>query len=72
MSKLLPVSSRELIRRLRKLGFEGPYPGTKHRYMARGDLIVTIPNPHGGKIGVKLQAIILREAGIKREEWLSV
>ncbi|UEC42685.1 MAG: hypothetical protein METHAR1v1_780003 [Methanothrix sp.] len=71
MSKLSPISHRELIRRLRKLGFEGPYSGTKHPYMAKGDLLVTIPNPHGSTIGVKLLAIILREAGIERDEWLS-
>jgi len=40
--------------------------------MARGDLLVTIPNPHGGVIGVKLLTIILREAGIERDEWLLV
>jgi len=72
LSKLSPVSHRELIQRLRKLGFEGPYHGTKHPFMAKGDLLVTIPNPHGGAIGVKLLAIILREAGIDRDEWLFV
>ena len=54
------------------MGFEGPYHGTKHPYMARGDLLITIPNPHGAVIGVKLLTIILREAGIERDEWLSV
>ncbi len=72
MSKLVPVSHRELIRRLRKLGFEGPYHGTKHPFMAKADLLVTIPNPHGGVIGLKLLTIILREAGIGRDEWLLV
>ena len=72
MSRLAPVSHRELIRRLRKLGFEGPYRGTKHPYMVKGEIVVTIPNPHGGTIGAKLLAIILREAGIERDEWLSV
>jgi len=72
LSRLAPVSHRELIRRLRKLGFEGPYRGTKHPYMVKGEIVVTIPNPHGGTIGAKLLAIILREAGIERDEWLSV
>jgi hypothetical protein len=39
--------------------------------MAKGDLLVTIPNPHGSTIGVKLLSIILQEAGIERDEWLS-
>jgi len=71
LSRLTPVSHRVLIRRLHKLGFEGPYHGKKHPYMVKGEILITIPNPHGGVIGVKLLAIVLREAGIDRDEWLS-
>jgi hypothetical protein len=40
--------------------------------MVRDDVFVMIPNPHHGeKISVKLQLIILKEAGISRDEWLS-
>jgi predicted RNA binding protein YcfA (HicA-like mRNA interferase family) len=77
LSKLLPVARNELIRRLRKLGFEGPYPGSGHAYMVREladeRVYVSIPNPHHGKdIGVKLLFRVLHEGGISREEWLSV
>lgn len=35
-------------------------------------IFVMIPNPHHGeKISVKLQLIILKEAAIIRDEWLS-
>ena len=76
MSKLIPVSRNELIRRLRKLEFEGPYPGTSHAYMVRElsgkRLYVTVPNPHHGEeIGVGLLVEILRKAKISREDWLS-
>jgi predicted RNA binding protein YcfA (HicA-like mRNA interferase family) len=72
-TKLLPVSRRELIRRLKKLGFTGPYPGKKHHHMVKEGIFIIIPNPHHGEdISVKLQLIILKEAGISREEWLSV
>ena len=59
-----------MVRGLRQLGFEGPYQGGRHPYMERGDLVVTVPNPHQGVIGVDLLQRILRRAGISREEWL--
>ncbi|MGA9099264.1 MAG: type II toxin-antitoxin system HicA family toxin [Methanotrichaceae archaeon] len=69
MSKLVPVSRRELIRRLRKLGFEGPYPGSCHQVMARGDISTIIPNSHQGEdISVDLIMKILKHTGISREE----
>jgi hypothetical protein len=46
LSKLRPVSHNELIRGLRAFGFEGPLSGSKHLYMLRGNLRLTIPNPH--------------------------
>ncbi|MGD0953585.1 MAG: type II toxin-antitoxin system HicA family toxin [Methanotrichaceae archaeon] len=71
-TKLLPVSRQELIKRLASFGFTGPYPGKKHFHMVRDVVFVMIPNPHHGeKISVKLQLIILKEAGISREEWIS-
>src|SRR5438093_5248627 len=47
-----PVSRRELIAALRRLGFQGPYSGGKHEFMVRGDRVLTIPNPHPGDIGI--------------------
>src|SRR5271165_729962 len=53
--RLTPVSRDELIRRLRKLGWTGPFPGKKHLFMLKGSNVLTIPNPHGSKdIGVNL------------------
>ena len=69
-NRLTPVSRRELIKRLSKLGFVGPYPGADHEYMSRGILEVRIPNPHGGDISVDLLQRIIKRAGISREEWL--
>ena len=40
--------------------------------MVRGDLVLTIPNPHQGDIGIGLLARILRQGGISREEWEGV
>ena len=62
-------SWRELVRRLRELGFEAPFEGGKHPYMIRGEIVVTIPNPHRCDISVDLLERILRRTGIGREEW---
>lgn len=70
MPRLTPVSWNTLVKRLRELGFEGPYAGGKHPQMRRGDLTVIIPNPHEGEIGVGLLARLLRQAGLSRDEWL--
>lgn len=70
--KLSPVTRTDLIRRLRALGWAGPYAGTKHQHMVKGSLQLTIPNPHGKKeIGVNLLKLLLNEAGISRDEWLN-
>lgn len=71
MAKLSPVAWRELVRKLRALGFQGPYVGGKHPYMVKGNLVLTIPNPHSGEIGVALLSRILRQAGIKTNDWLA-
>ena len=72
MPKLSPISWRELVRKLRALGFEGPYAGGKHPYMVKGTLVLTLPNPHHREIGVALLSRILRQAGIKTNQWLSL
>lgn len=67
-----PIKRRELIRHLKKLGFEGPYAGGKHQYMVKGELKLALPNPHRGEVGRELLARILRQAGIGRDEWRQV
>ena len=67
----MPVSRAKLIKRLKNIGFEGPFPGSDHDYMVRGDNFVRIPNDHRREIGANLVAEILREGSISREEWLS-
>jgi predicted RNA binding protein YcfA (HicA-like mRNA interferase family) len=64
-----PLPRRDLVGGLRALGFDGPYSGGRHQFMVKGDLVVTVPNPHGSDIGVGLLARVLRQAGISRDEW---
>ena len=70
MSRLTPVSWGDLVKRLRELGFEGPYTGGRHPQMRRGDISIIIPNQHHSDIGVGLLQRLLRQAGISRDEWL--
>lgn len=66
----MPISTREFIRTLRKLGFEGPEAGSRHPVMIRGQLRLAVPNPHGSKeIDDPLLRRILRQAGITPEEF---
>lgn len=67
----MPVSRAKLIKLLRKIGFEGPFPGSDHDFMVRGDNFVRIPNSHRRDIGANLISEILREGEITRDEWLS-
>jgi predicted RNA binding protein YcfA (HicA-like mRNA interferase family) len=70
--RLSPVTRSDLIKCLRALGWEGPIAGRKHQHMVKGEVQLTIPNPHRGDIGVNLLAIILKEAGVSRDEWLKL
>jgi predicted RNA binding protein YcfA (HicA-like mRNA interferase family) len=69
MPQLGPIKRRDLIRFLKELGFEGPYAGGKHQYMVRGEVRLTLPNPHQRDIGRDLLTRILRQAGIDRDKW---
>ena len=69
MPRFGPIKQRELVRSLRLCGFEGPYSGGKHPFMIKGDLTITIPNPHKDEIGKELLSRILRQAKISKEEW---
>jgi predicted RNA binding protein YcfA (HicA-like mRNA interferase family) len=69
MPRFGPVKRDDLIRYLRRLGFEGPFSGTKHQIMRKGVITLRVPNPHQGEIGKEFLARILRQAGIRKEEW---
>lgn len=69
MPRFGPIKQRELIRYLRLCGFDGPYSGGKHPFMIKGDLTITIPNPHKDEIGKELLSRVLKQAKMSREEW---
>jgi len=66
----MPISRRDLVQKLKKLKFKGPYSGGRHQFMARGALKIRIPNPHKSQdITDSLLNEILRQAGISRSEF---
>ena len=44
MSRWIPCKRSDFIRRLRRLGFEGPLSGTKHQFMLYEKHRLTIPS----------------------------
>lgn len=80
MGKLPKQTKRRiLIKRFRDLGWSGPHAGVKGQgvgdhpeYMAKGNLVVKLPNPHRGDIGETLLKKILAEAHVAVEEWLGL
>lgn len=45
-NKLSPVKRGNMIARLKRLGFEGPFSGGKHQFLVNGTVRLTLPNPH--------------------------
>lgn len=74
MPRLSPLSSDDIIRKLRKLGYEGPISGGRHSRMVHPERQQIIPLPiHKGRdVSVGLIRAILREVGITPEEWLKL
>lgn len=74
MPRLTPLRSDDVIRKLRRLGYDGPIPGGRHMRMVHPQTGKIIPVPvHGGRdISVGLIRAIIREAEITPEEWLDL
>ena len=44
MSRWQPCKRRDFIKRLRQLGFDGPYSGTRHQFMVYENHRLSIPS----------------------------
>lgn len=71
--KWTPCKRRDFIHRLRRLGFEGVFSGTRHQFMILGQHRLTLPsNP---EYSIPQLRLMLREAGailgreITPDEW---
>ncbi len=69
MPPLGPITRRDFIHYLKRLGFDGPYSGGNPQYMVKGQLRLTLPNPHQHDISKEFLCRILRQAGIEVHEW---
>jgi len=72
MAKLTPERPEVVIKKLKALGFEGPFGGGKHLVLRHPGTRKKIPVPvHGGRdIPVGTLRAIIKEAGVSTEEWL--
>jgi predicted RNA binding protein YcfA (HicA-like mRNA interferase family) len=64
-----PTKCKDLIKALKKAGFEGPFAGGKHEFLVKGELRLVLPNPHQSEISKDLLARILKQANISRKDW---
>ena len=73
MSRLTPCKRRDFIRRLRLIGFDGPYSGTRHQFMIYKQYRLAIPSnaeysvPQLRMMLQEIEAIIGRKITI--DEW---
>jgi len=73
MSRWIPCKRREFIRRLRALGFDGPFSGARHQFLIQNENRLAIPSNE--EYSVPQLRMMLREAGfilgrdISLEEW---
>jgi len=76
MARWRPVKRRDFIRKLRALGFEGPYSGTRHQFMVLGQHRQTIPThseysiPQIRLLIRQVESILARP--ISMDEWNSL
>lgn len=76
MSRWTPCKRREFIRRLRALGFGGPFSGTRHQFLTHQEYRLAIPSNE--EYSVPQLRMMLRETGtilgreITLEEWESL
>ncbi|MBU1297888.1 MAG: type II toxin-antitoxin system HicA family toxin [Bacteroidetes bacterium] len=73
MSPWSPCKRRDFIRRLRKLGFDGPFVGTRHHFMVYKEHRLTIPSNREYSIPQLRMMIQETESILERkitvEEW---
>lgn len=73
MSRWTPCKRREFVRRLRALGFEGPFSGARHQFMVHKQHRLAVPS--NAEYSVPQLRMMLREVEeilgreITVEEW---
>lgn len=76
MSRWTPCKRRDFIKKLRRLGFDGPFSGTRHQFMVFNDNRLTIPS--NNEYSVAQLRMMIREVeeivdrSISFEEWVDL
>lgn len=76
MSRWIPCKRRDFVKKLRRIGFEGIYSGTRHQFMVYGQHRLTIPSndeysvPQLRMMIGEVEVILERE--ITLDEWNSL
>lgn len=76
MSRWTPCKRREFIRRMRRLGFDGPFSGTRHQFLVYAKYRLAIPSQ--AEYSVPQLRLLIREVeeilgrGISVDEWASL
>jgi len=70
MNRWTPCKRRDFIRRLRKLGFEGPYSGTRHQFMTYQNHRLSIPS--NSEYSVPQLRFMIREIGAILEREITI
>jgi hypothetical protein len=76
MAAWRPLKRREFVRKLRALGFDGPFSGTRHQFMILGQNRQTIPS--NSEFSVPQVRMLLRqvesilECKLSLDEWNSL
>jgi hypothetical protein len=69
MNRLAPCKRRDFIKKLRALGFDGPYSGTRHEFMLYQSYRLAIPSndeysvPQLKMMFAEIEGIIEKELG---------
>jgi hypothetical protein len=70
VSRWTPCKRREFIRRLRSLGFDGPFSGSRHQFLVYEESRLTIPS--NDEYSVPQLRLMLREASAILQKEISV
>ena len=76
MSRWTPCKRRDFIKKLRRLGFDGPFSGTRHQFMVLDDNRLTIPS--NDEYSVAQLRMMIREVeeiinrSISLDEWVAL
>ena len=68
----MPLKPAELVKKLRKLWFEWPFPWGRHMHMIKWDIVIPVPFHWWKELWIWLISAIISEIWISRDERLDL